>query len=213
MDFDPSVHLNKLELALKRPLPGWEAHSKMINYDRPSVEEAMRVDPNAKASAVLVLMYPKKGIVRTLLMLRQPYDGVHSAQVSFPGGKKEEIDKDLLATAMREANEETGIDLKGIRILGELTDVYIKPSGFIVTPFLAWTDDPGSFKPDPVEVSELIEMPLDHLMDDKYIKQKEIFIRSVNTTLNVNYFDVNGHVVWGATAMMLSELRDLFRTL
>lgn len=209
MVFDPKIHLDVLESALDGELPGWEAHSKMINYNRQSVKQAMRTDPNAKPSAVLVLLYPKEGALHTLLMLRQPYEGVHSSQVSFPGGKMEEEDPDLLATALREAEEETGLSINGLRILGQLTEVYIKPSGFLVTPFLAWTEDPGTFRPDPVEVAELIEAPLELLMDDGNIKQKEIFIRAVDATLQANYFDVHGHVVWGATAMMISELRDL----
>lgn len=209
MHFDPERHLDALEFALSGELPGWEAHSRMINYNRQSVKQALRTDPNAKQSAVLVLLYPKGGSVHTLLMLRQPYEGVHSAQVSFPGGKKEDEDQDLLATALREAQEETGLVQEGLRILGQLSEVYIKPSGYLVTPYVAWTEDPGTFQPDAVEVAELIEAPLTMLMDDRNIKEKEMFIRTVNTTLKARYFDIYGHVVWGATAMMMSELREV----
>jgi len=213
MAFDPSETLLKLERALRAPLPGSNAHSKMVNYDRPSVEAAMRKNIGAKQSAVLLLLYPKNEQLHTLLMLRTKYKGVHSAQISFPGGKKEEYDVDLKATALRETEEEIGIRTNNLKVLGQLSEVFIPPSGFLVTPFVAYTDDPGEFIPEPLEVDELIEVSIDHLMNDANIKQKEIFVQSINSNINAKYFDVKGHVVWGATAMMISELREIIRSL
>lgn len=212
MVFDPEL-LAKLEYALKGPLPGSSAHVKMVNYDRPSIERALQQNIDATPSAVLVLLYPKNGRLHTLLMLRTPYEGVHGSQVSFPGGKKEKIDKDLLETALRETQEEFGIKTDQLKILGQLTDVFIPPSKFLVTPYVAFTEDPGKISPDPIEVAEVIETPLLDLLNDDSVKEKKLFVRTVNSKIKVKYFDVNGHVVWGATAMMISELREVLREL
>jgi len=212
MVFDPEL-LPKLEMALKGPLPGSSAHAKMINYDRPSIERVLQKSVNATPSAVLVLLYPKNERLHTLLMLRTPYEGVHGSQVSFPGGKKETIDNNLLETALRETQEEIGIRTDDMKILGQLTEVFIPPSRFLVTPYVAFTEDPGIFDPDPVEVAQVIEAPLGMLMDDGYIKEKKIFVRSINAHIETKYFDIDGHVVWGATAMMISELRELLNKL
>ncbi len=213
MDFDRIETIAKLEQALRKPLPGHAAHSKIVSYARPSIEEAMNKYKNPKQSAVLVLLYPKNDQLHTLLMLRTAYEGVHSAQISFPGGRKEDHDPDLEATALRETSEETGIMTDNIKMLGQLSEVYIPPSDFLVSPFVAYSEKPGTFHPDPLEVDELIETSLDHLMDDTNIKQKEIFVRMINSKVKAKYFDVNGHVVWGATAMMISELREVLRAL
>lgn len=212
MIFDPEL-LPKLETALKGSLPGSSAHAKMVNYDRPSIERALQNNVNATPSAVLVLLYPKNERLHTLLMLRTPYEGVHGSQVSFPGGKKEITDNDLLETALRETQEEFGIRTDRLKILGQLTEVFIPPSKFLVTPYVAFTEDPGDIRPDPVEVAEVIEAPLLDLMNDDYVKEKTLFVRTLNSKIKVKYFDVNGHVVWGATAMMISELKEVLQNL
>ena len=205
--------LGALSNALKGPLPGTAAHQKMVNYDRPSVEEALRRRDGAKQSAVLVLLYPKMDLLHTILMLRTPYEGVHGSQVSFPGGKREPEDPDLLRTALRETNEEIGIETGSFEILGQLSEIYIPPSKFLVTPYVAYSNDPGPFDPDPLEVSEVIEAPLLALLDESNVKEKKIFVQTVQAYINARYFDVNGHVVWGATAMIISELKEVLNRL
>jgi len=212
MVFDPEL-LAKLENALRGPLPGSSAHVKMVNYDRPSIERALQKNVDATPSAVLVLLYLKDERLHTLLMLRTPYEGVHGSQVSFPGGKKEKTDNDLLETALRETQEEIGIRTDQLNILGQLTEVYIPPSKFLVTPYVAFTEDLGDLNPDPIEVAEVIEAPLLDLLNDDFVKEKKLFVRSINSKIKVKYFDVNDHVVWGATAMMISELKEVLKGL
>jgi 8-oxo-dGTP pyrophosphatase MutT (NUDIX family) len=202
-------YLETLAQALKEPLPGWEAHRKMINYVRPKATEAEQIDPEANKGAVLALIYPKERVPHIVLMLRNPYSGAHGNQVSFPGGKYEEKDQVLLQTALREAEEEVGVDPAEVSILGELSKIYIPPSRFLVSPFLGTTLRRPRFRPDPIEVAEIIESPLENILSEKRIKRKPIFVSVLNREVEVKYFDLNGHVVWGATAMILSEIREL----
>lgn len=202
-------YLNKLKRELRTPLPGWSAHEKMINYARPKATDVDKIDPEARQGAVLALIYPRNEVAHMVLMLRNAYEGVHSNQVSLPGGRLEESDDGLLQTALREAEEEVGVRREEVQILGELSKIYIPPSRFIVKPFIGYTEVPPEFRPDPIEVAEIIETPLAGILDDSRIKQKKIFVRAMGAEVEVKYFDLEGHVVWGATAMILSEIREL----
>ncbi len=194
---------------MDQPLPGWDAHKKMINYDRPNPTEAQLIHPNARKGAVLALLYPHQEKTFIALMKRNDYEGVHSGQVSLPGGKFEDDDKTLQNTALREAQEEVGINQKSVEILGTLSPVYIPPSNFLVTPFLGISNNRPEFQTDPVEVASLIEAPIDYLLRRDLLKEKPMFLQVFNTKVKVRYFDIDGHVVWGATAMILSEIKEL----
>lgn len=183
----------------------------MAPYKRPNAEQVMASGKNPRLSAVMALFYPKDEQLHVVLMKRPEYDGAHSGQVSFPGGKMEEFDADLEATALREAEEETGLDRNKIKVLGKLTDLYIPPSGFLVSPYVGALDETPVFSPDEREVAALIEMPVSMLLDDTIVQQKKIHIKSHNVYIDTPYFDVFGHVVWGATCMMLSELKEVLK--
>jgi 8-oxo-dGTP pyrophosphatase MutT (NUDIX family) len=200
----------RLSAALAGPLPGHDAFLNLSGYKRPDLEAAQRSDPPPRQSAVLALIYPRNGEAHTVLMLRATYDGVHSGQVSFPGGRMEPSDADLRQTALREFAEETG-ERPDARVLGALTPVYIPPSRSLVTPFAAAAEAVGPFAPDAREVAELIEAPLSLLLRDDILKQREQRIAMMGRSMRVPYFDVRGRVVWGATAMMIAELRELLR--
>ncbi|MDQ3100826.1 MAG: CoA pyrophosphatase [Bacteroidota bacterium] len=202
--------LDRLRHALKGSLPGHSALKELSGYLRPSVEKALALDPRPRESAVLALIYPRKGELHTLLMLRPIYEGVHSGQISFPGGKREEGDTSLEYTALREFTEETGSTAAEISILGSLSQIYIPPSRVIVTPFVAYTPDIGTCDPDPNEVAALIEAPLDMLLRGDILKRRQQYIELMGGEVEIPYYDVQGHVVWGATAMMIAELRELF---
>lgn len=199
----------KLSQAFNSPLPGWNAQKRLINYDRPPPDNISSYDPTARQGAVMALLYPKNGELYTVLMLRNIYEGTHSGQVSFPGGKRELEDKSLWHTALREANEEVGINTKSVKLIGELTQVYIPPSRFLVTPFLAYTENTPVFTPDRIEVQRIIETPISVFLNTTTILEKMLFVSSRNTEIPVKYYEVNGEVVWGATAMMLSELAEI----
>jgi 8-oxo-dGTP pyrophosphatase MutT (NUDIX family) len=201
----------RLSQALKSPLPGHDGFLELSGYKRPDLDAARRTDPPPRESAVLALIYAKDKQAHALLMLRPTYPGVHSGQVSFPGGRREPVDGDLQATALREFREETGADTDAITVLGELSAVYIPPSRSLVTPFVGIAERTGPFAPDRREVAALIEAPLALLLRDDILKRREQHIAIMGRSVEIPYFDVSGHVVWGATAMMLSELRELLR--
>jgi len=166
---------------------------------------------NAVKSAVLIFLYPENGTIRTVFILRTDYNGVHARQVSFPGGRLENSDHDIIETALREANEEVNIDHNKVRILGKLSDLYIPPSNFLVTPIVGCSQNKPDFVPDPSEVDEIIEADLAVIFDKNFLKNKIINVRGYE--IEAPYFDINGYVVWGATAMMLSELKDVIESI
>lgn len=203
--------IDRLRDALRGALPGHDGFLEKAGYKRSELEAAFRKDAAPRESAVLLLLFPRDGKLRTLLMVRPDYEGVHSGQVSFPGGKKDEGDADHWATALREFGEETGMELLRIDRLGTLSDIYIPPSRMLVTPCVAFVPEIGDAAPDPHEVSELFDVPIDDLLPDDAVKHREQYIHIAGRRTTVPYFDLAGRVVWGATAMMLWELRELMR--
>lgn len=198
-----------LREALRNDLPGHDAFLHLSGYKRPDIDAAMRQEPHPRESAVLALLYPRAGALHTLLMLRPQYDGVHSGQVAFPGGRREEKDATLQHTALREFEEETGASTEGVVLLGELTRVYIPPSRSLVTPFVGFTEVLPPTVPDPHEVAALFETPLDELLRPDVVQVRRQYIQVLGREAEIPYFDLQGQVVWGATAMMLAELREL----
>jgi 8-oxo-dGTP pyrophosphatase MutT (NUDIX family) len=201
--------VQRIRTALSAPLPGHDGFMVFSGYPRPDVQQALAQQPPPRESAVLALLYPKQDVLHTLLMLRPTYDGVHSGQVGFPGGKREVDDASLMHTALREFGEETGAWDTPIEVLGSLSPVYIPPSRSLVTPYVGYAEQLGTLIPDPREVELLIETPLDRLLDAEALRRGPRFVQVLGREMDVTYFDVQGHVVWGATAMMLAELREL----
>jgi len=159
----------------------------------------------------LVLVYPEAdGKLQIVLTLRttMPED-THSGQVSFPGGSHDPEDESFVATALRETCEEIGL-CEGISVLGKLSPIYIPPSHFNVHPTVGMLDEKPVFTANPAEVAEIFAMPLDDLVDEK-CKDKEV--RTFRGwQVDIHYYRANGHKVWGATAIMLSELEQRLRT-
>lgn len=168
--------------------------------------------PDAKLGAVLILLYPHAGEWYLPLMKRPDYEGVHGGQISFPGGKKEEIDADLFATALREAEEEVGVKPETVTVIGSISELYIPPSNFKVFPVIGFTDKRPEFNKNQYEVERILEMPIRHLMQPSTVKQTTVKVMG-GLSLPTPYFDVEGEVVWGATAMMLSELKEILKSL
>jgi 8-oxo-dGTP pyrophosphatase MutT (NUDIX family) len=200
-----------LRSALLPPLPGHAAFALFTGYPRPSVEEALALDPPPRESAVLIAVHAADGKDRTLLMQRPVYDGVHSGQIGFPGGKREPGDADLHATALREFAEETGADVSHFMVVGELSRIHIPPSHTIVTPVVAWCESLGPLRPDPREVVRLLDIPLSELLREDILKHRPMMLGLPQREFNVAYWELMGQVVWGATAMMVAELRAVLR--
>lgn len=193
------------------PLPGAMAHYKM----EPEVRKQFRkkgemIKADAKKAAVMAIFYPKREQTHLLLILRKEYSGVHSKQIGFPGGKVEDSDRDLLETAKRETFEEVGISGEAIKMIKPLSEVYIPPSNFLVKPYLGLYPEVEPFVIDPIEVEALVEVDLFDFLDDSNIMEQRLTTSYAHDIL-VPAFKLNGYTVWGATAMMLSEIRDLLK--
>lgn len=194
------------------PLPGEQSHLAMAPLERiMELKKYAKARQNAKKAAVLLLFYPSPAReTRFVLILRKSYKGVHSAQVAFPGGKMEEIDRDFKDTALRETEEEVGVEASTVEVLRDLTEVFIPPSNYFVQPYLGITEKYPSFVRQEDEVDAIIEVPLHEFMDDSVLISRNL-TTSYATNIEVPAFYLQEHVVWGATAMMLSEVRTLLK--
>ena len=198
-----------LKSEILKGLPGSDVQWEMASSDRMIKTFPRTPGDDARIAAVLILLYPHKGSVYTVFMQRHNYNGVHGGQISFPGGKKEEADRDVIQTALREANEETGVDPDKINVLGTLTPLFIPVSNMLVTPVVGWTEDRPAFNHRPEEVVFLFDADTETLSDKSIIRSKPFNIQG--EMIDVKYFDYEQHVIWGATAMMLNELLHILK--
>lgn len=166
---------------------------------------------NPKQAAVLSVFYPGlKDETKFVLILRKTYKGVHSNQVGFPGGRVEEDDIDLMHTALRETEEEVGIPRQEVQVIKELTKLYIPPSNFWVQPYLGIMEKTPNLVPQEAEVEAILEIDLEEFLSDSCMIRQTLST-SYAKNINVPAFLLGGHVVWGATAMMLSEMKDILK--
>jgi 8-oxo-dGTP pyrophosphatase MutT (NUDIX family) len=190
---------------LKKNLPGVKAHLLLAPEVRIDDLKTGIIRPDAVNSAVLLLLYPFQNKLYTVVILRNEYDGVHSGQISFPGGKAEETDPDYIYTALRESQEEIGINPSEVEIIGPLSKFYVRPSNYIVYPFVGYMPERPDFKPDPTEVQRIIEIDIfNELSFDKIVNKTLTFKH--NLQVSAPGFEVSGEFLWGATAMIFSEL-------
>lgn len=185
------------------------AQAKMKPVPRPARRPPGRPG-SPRQGAVLLLLYRKEGTVHLILTRRRDDLNAHAGQISFPGGRREPVES-LEQAALRETREEVGINPATISILGELTPLYIPPSDYEVHPFVGWHDQAPVFVPQPAEVAEILEVPLELLLD-RETRRQETWERS-GIRLDVPFYNIGRHKVWGATAMMLSEFVERVRVL
>ncbi|MCP4883661.1 MAG: CoA pyrophosphatase [Flavobacteriales bacterium] len=208
MDFD--YFLSRISRIENAPLGGAKSHIKMIPKERKLLELKDLHDQDPRLAAVLALFYPDKwNLTNFLLILRANYDGTHSSQVSFPGGKYEQHDLDLQITALRETSEEVGVEMEHIKVMKKMTDTFIPPSNFLVSPYFGFT----AKRPDFVtnhEVEQIIEVKLSDLLNDSSVGT-QILTTKKKKNIDVPCYSLNNTNVWGATAMMLSEIKDLIK--
>lgn len=194
----------------KLSLPGESAQYEMAPLERlREINETDIEKRNPRWAGVLALFYPSLSREAKLaLILRKTYKGVHSNQVGFPGGKAEIYDKDLEETALRETQEEIGVNKEEITVLKQMTKIYIPPSNFWVQPFIGFTTNTPQFIKEDAEVEAIIEVNVtDFLSKNSVITQK--ITTSYADLPDVPAFKLNNYVVWGATAMMLNEIKSL----
>jgi 8-oxo-dGTP pyrophosphatase MutT (NUDIX family) len=195
----------QLASELKKPLPGVDAQLRMS----PEMRRPVSVEYPLKDAGVLILLYPHISRIYTVFIKRTEYEGVHSGQVSLPGGMFEEEDGSLMNTALREANEETGIDISSVTIIGKLTPLHIPVSNVNVHAFVGVTDSRPDFIHDPAEVQYLIEESLDELLNE--VNKKTRAMTLFGNEVIVPYFDIKGNHIWGATAMIISEFSEVLK--
>lgn len=208
MDFESFLELISNIDAME--LGGLKSQFKMVPEQRRFVSQLNMDNLSPKKAAVLALFYPNRNNETCfLLTLRSSYKGVHSKQISFPGGKFEKVDKTLKYTALRETYEEVGIESKDIIVKKKLTDTFIPPSNFLVSPFLGIKLHTPKFRFNH-EVEKVIEVKLTDLLLEETVTSKKMSTSYMNN-IYVPYYKLNSYTVWGATAMMLSEFKSLLK--
>jgi 8-oxo-dGTP pyrophosphatase MutT (NUDIX family) len=205
MTFNDFIANLSQELAL--PLPGLQVQLNMTSSRRLREMKEFRQTNNAIKSSVLILLYPGKENAGPVFVvtLRPTYEGIHSGQISLPGGRYELTDESLRHTALRETREEIGIDPATISIIGELTELYIPPSNYLVRPFIGVTQELPVFTANQKEVEQIFEIPVSKLLDDTNLVEKEITAGGFKFT--APSFVIDGTIIWGATAMILNEFK------
>jgi 8-oxo-dGTP pyrophosphatase MutT (NUDIX family) len=201
----------KLRERLAMPLPGESAHDIFRATPVGDVKPLFEHQQPPRPGGVIVLLYEHQGIIKFPLIKRPEYTGHHGGQVSLPGGKAEP-GEDAVETALRECHEEIGVRPESVNVLGKLSDFFVIPSNFLVTPIIASMSDMPVFKPDPYEVSRVIEARVDQLAAEGSIRQKEI-LAAGKYRMMAPHFEIENEVVWGATAMMLNEFRIILKEL
>lgn len=205
--------LNNFYIELGKKLPGEESHLKMAPYKRASANTILNSETTPRIASTLLLLHEKKTEINFTLIKRPNYDGTHGGQISFPGGKLEK-NETIKEAAIRETEEEIGILKQDINILGELTQVYIPPSNFLITPFIGFIDSTPIYQPDSREVEKIIDVSLSQLLDERLVKTKKIAMSKHGKNklyIDAPYFELENQVVWGATALVLSEFKDILK--
>jgi 8-oxo-dGTP pyrophosphatase MutT (NUDIX family) len=198
-----------LQVRLAQELPGDIAHQQMMAQPI-GHRFKMQYDKPPKKGAVMIALYPDEGKIYFPLIQRPPYQGIHGGQVSLPGGKLEDSDDNLIETAIRETFEEIGVKISDNQVLGSLSDLNVTASNFIVKPVISILDRKPEFIRDPREVEQIFKAEVQHLIHPQTLQEKELTVAQ-EVRLKAPFFDIEEKVVWGATAMILSEFVEILK--
>lgn len=192
---------------LKRPLPGFAAQRKMgprlpdgrLTHDR-------KPPPDCRYNGIMLLFFPSGDDHRLLLTVRSDRMPNHKGEISCPGGGILPHETPIEA-ALRETQEETGVNPDGIDVIGMMSDLYIPVSGNILKPVVGFLPSSPETKPDPREVSRILTPGLSEILDGRNIREETWKLRGYE--IIVPFWDIDRIPLWGATAMVLSELREI----
>lgn len=196
-----------LQGRLQHSLPGYEAQKKMMNINRPHVSATPET---ARQSGVMLLLYPEGNEVKLVLIERTEDGGVHGGQIAFPGGRREDTDADIIATALREANEEVNLDAASVKVLGQLSPLYIPVSNFEVHPVVVVCDHLPELRASEAEVARILHLSLQSIFSNKDDVEVHPSGMPGMTIRTIAYMMNDTKFVWGATAMILSELESIW---
>ena len=202
--------INQFSRSKLKGLPGDEAHKLVLPINRP-LPSKMKDLENYRESAVGILLYDEGASLKSVLIERPEYDGVHSKQIAFPGGKKDTTDPDLEFTARRECAEEIAIPKDSLELIGSISPVHIPVSRFTINPYIFYVENMPELIPEPREVADIIHFDVDAILKVDSLTRTNVRISSNMIRKDVPCFMINGKVVWGATAMLLSELRSIIK--
>jgi len=200
-------YTNKLTDKLSNDLPGFSSQKKMIPEGRPHHIDAANIK-NIKKSAVLLLLHKDEDEIYITFIKRVTDGSKHSGQIALPGGKFEKEDKNLSKTAIRETEEEVGVNRNDIKILGTLTPLFIPVSNYSVQPVVGSIDYKPDFVKNIDEVDEIYNVKINELKD-AYTVCKTFVIQEEKVI--APFYILNGIEIWGATAMILSEFIDIIQ--
>jgi 8-oxo-dGTP pyrophosphatase MutT (NUDIX family) len=198
-------YIRLLREELKKDLPGHDAQYRMA----PGMRLRFKPTSTGKKAAVLILLYPYEESLFTVFIKRPDYPGIHGGQISLPGGKMEKNDPDITFTALRETEEEIGINRQEVDILGFLSPLFIPVSNMLVSPVVGFNAEKPVFHIQPGEVAGLIETAIGEFLKPEIVQDKIKIIRLKRAI--VPFYNINGHHIWGATAMIISEFTELLR--
>ncbi len=196
------ISKENIQKALLQHLPGATSHLKMLPKKR--LLKAVSDKKNIKHSSVLLLLFPEKEELTICLIKRPQHMKNHAGQIALPGGRIEKGET-ALETALRETNEEIGIDTSNIEILGKLSELFVEVSGFIIHPFVGWLPQKPDFKMNSNEVEKILLFPLTQFLSCP----DEVELETVRGKLKVPCVLFESEIIWGATAMLLSEFTDI----
>ncbi|NJK96949.1 MAG: CoA pyrophosphatase [Bacteroidales bacterium] len=160
----------------------------------PTYRPLMDESGNRNKAGVTILLYLKEGNIHFPLIERPVYNGVHSGQISFPGGKTEAGDISMIDTSLRECREEIGVNSTHVKVLGTLTELYIPVSKFEVYPVVAYLEEYTGFIPQPGEVSSILEVPLNLILSETILEEKKVLYNGIEET--IPFYNIFGKMVW-----------------